>query len=186
MHTIDYTLPYLLWQRRIKRRDWVAQLALWIGCDHHRAADLLRGAQIEEDELKRIEQTIGSSWNELKLARLIANDGIVILTENLNYLLTTLDRGQKKALANHLRVHPTTVSRWRNGHQHPAKEHLDALCRYFGLSHGIDLHNEAIFLSALPVSVPERRTWLRERIAELDAATLQSLFPALQRLLEQR
>jgi len=64
----------------------------------------------------------------------------------------------------------------------PQPATLRELASHFGLPAGTDLTVEAIFLSDQPVSAPDRRKWVHERIDALPADVFRELFPALKRL----
>jgi hypothetical protein len=108
-----------------------------------------------------------------------------VLKENLQYLLNSLGRGGKKVLADELEVYPTTLSRWLNGSV-PHASTLRQLVLHFGLASGTDLRKDPVFLSAQPISQTERRDWLHSRIDNMRVDELRELYPALQRLLEER
>ena len=80
-------------------------------------------------------------------------------------------------------MHPSTMSKWRGADQRPKRPTVAALCRIFGLPADTDLFKDPIFLLPTPISVVERRAWLKDRIEGIPPATLAELFPALQRLL---
>jgi hypothetical protein len=179
-----YLLRYLLWRREIHKERWKPQIMEWIDCDDQRAEMLLHGADLHPIEQEQIAGAVGIPTEDLQFMRLRHLDGVDTLTENLRYLIDSLNYGQKKMLAQHFQVHPNTVYRWGKG-DHPAKTHLNKLCRYFGLP-GTDLTTEPIFLSPSPISVVDQKAWLQERIRELDNSRLQTLFPALEILLGRR
>ena len=182
----DSNLRYLLWRRGVDRQRWVEHLAHWVRCDPHRAAELLRKGDLEPPEAEALSRATGHSEEDVRFARLAEEARTKILLENLRYLVRSLERGQKKTLAAHLRVHATTISRWCSGTQRPERPSLVALLRYFGLPPGTDLATEPLFLSLSPISVTARKEWLRFHFDRLDAETLSALFPALERMLEDR
>jgi hypothetical protein len=179
-------LRYLLWRRGVDRQRWVEHLAHWIRCERHRAADLLRKGDLEPAEAEALSRATGHSEEDVRFARLAEEARTKVLLENLRYLVRSLERGQKKALAADLDVHATTISRWCSDTQRPEKSKLVRLLRYFGLPSGTDLSTEPLFLSLSPISVTARKEWLRDHVDRLDAETLSELFPALERLLEDR
>jgi transcriptional regulator with XRE-family HTH domain len=174
---------WLLWSSGVQRQQWPQVLAGWVKCDVHRARILLQGSVLEEAELHDISLIAGLTPNDLISARLVQEHEQRILLENLRYLLGSIAHGQKRVLAEQFMVHPSTITRWGTGEQRPTREHLAALCRYFDLPYGTDLVNDPIFLSSLPITDEERRSWLKERIGDIDTTTLRTVFPAMWRLL---
>lgn|SRR5262249_52726099 len=183
---VSENLRYLLWRRGVDRKRWVEHLAHWVHCDLHRAGELLRKGNLQPSEAGTLSRATGYSEEDVRFARLVEEARAKILVENLRYLVRSLERGQKKALASHLRVHATTISRWCSGTQRPERPSLNGLLRYFGLPSGTDLTSQPVFLSLSPISVTARKEWLRAQVDRLDAETLSELFPALERLLEDR
>ncbi len=173
-------LRYLLWDKKVARKRWTAQLAEWAGCSLHRAKSLLQGAELLPDEQEQIAQQVNIPEEDIHFKRLV--ERVDILQENLGYLFDSLEHGEGKVLAESIDANPTTVSRWRSGEQNPRRYNLVALCHFFGLSSGTDLETDPIFLSLGPVGDRRRREWLHERVDQLDSAALQDLFPALERL----
>jgi hypothetical protein len=183
---VSENLRYLLWRARIRRDNWPTELARWARCNRSRAEQILQGAELLPDELGRIAQAAGISENELLSARLLDTEGVDVLLENVRHLINSLDRGQKKLLAENLKVHATTISRWISGDLQPRRAHLIDLCSYFELPSDTNLTIEPIFLSLPSISALERREWLRRRIDEIDTTTLHKLYPALERLLAEQ
>jgi transcriptional regulator with XRE-family HTH domain len=179
-------LRLLLWRDNVDRSQWADRVAGWVGCDRGRADDLLDGRELKPYEQERIAERFCVSEEELQYGQLFQDYKINVLDENLRYLIGTLDHGQSKQLAMEIGVSPVTVSRWATGKQVPEESKLVALCRSFGLPAGTDLRSEPLFLSRVPVSDRERKTWLHHRIDALDPQTLRELFPALRRLLKDR
>ncbi len=183
MSQVADNLKYLLWLQQVAPEDWPTQLAAWAKCDIRRAELLLRGEMLQPIEQRRIAETLSVPEEELLFSRLVEAGTVDILLENIRYLTRSLGHGQKKALAFHLGVHPTTISRWASGELRLTKGRLDALSRYFRLPAHINLETDSLFLSGKPATDLDRRAWLHKRIDEMDAATIQDLFPALERML---
>ncbi|MCP4542406.1 MAG: hypothetical protein GY832_35230 [Chloroflexi bacterium] len=173
-------LKYLLWHEGVDRKDWPEQLADWADCDQHRAKTLLKGAELLPDEQEQIAERANVTEEDLQFKRLV--ERVDIFQENLRYLFDSLEHGEGKVLATGTGADKNTVSRWRTEKQRPQKPNQVALCHFFGLPSDTDLEDDPIFLSMSPISDRRRREWLRERIDLLDAAELQDLFPALERL----
>jgi hypothetical protein len=179
-------LRCLLWLAKIRRDHWELQVAEWLHCGNERAEEILRGGELSGDEHEQIARIVGVHVEELTNTRLVTTYNVNILQENLRYLIDRLMYGQKKALAAYLDVHPTSISRWCSGDQRPTRAHIRRIGDYFELPHRVDLATDPLFLSLLPISVVESKTWLMNRIEELDTATFQALFPAFERMVEKR
>jgi transcriptional regulator with XRE-family HTH domain len=94
--------------------------------------------------------------------------------------------GKKKHLAENLGVDQTTISRWSKGTQRPTKRKTEAILNYFNLPKTIDLGNENILLSTMPIGEAETKEWLKGRINELDGESLRELAPTLIMLMKRR
>lgn len=187
MANVSVNLRYLLWKKNPDRRGWPAQLAMWADCDERRADELLRGDRPRKEEIARVARGAGISANDLTAKDLLAKEKVVdVLRENLGCLINGLQRGEKRAFAAALEVHPTTVSAWLSAKQRPERVNITAVCRYFRLPTGSDIETEPLFLAPLPVAENQRKRWLKEKIEDLDTSALQELFPALARLLGMR
>jgi transcriptional regulator with XRE-family HTH domain len=183
MDTVTENVRYLLWKERISPAEWVSRLAQWAKCDVQRAEEILQGSALRPGEQTAIANATHCSEEELQLARLV--EGVDILRENFNFLVTGLEHGKAKKFAKYIQVKPVTISRWANKSQKPQKRVFPAVCRYFELPEGTDLEKDALFLLPYPDNDSRRRTWLRQHIEQLSPATLGTLFPALQRLLKE-
>ena len=178
----------MIWNEGVERERWVDWLANRTGYEHCRAEELLLGGNARSEEIERIATIFGVLREDVAEADMVARAGVDVLLQNLCRLIDSMDlvvrrgRGAKSLLADDLGVHPTTVSKWYSGEQEPTRENLDALRRYFGLS-GIELRTDPIFLSPVPTGKAEQKAWLCEQIDRIDAAKLEQLYPALQRLL---
>lgn len=177
--SIAENLRFLLWREGVKRENWVEQLADWVGSSSVRAEKLIRVGDLQFGELERLTQRLGVDESDLQYTILFKELGTDILKENLIFLLDALEHGSQKKLAATLRAKESTVSRWKRGKTRPQKEHIDGLCSYFH----IDLESEPLFLSLDPLTEIQKKSWLHQRIDELDSDQLHDFFPALQRLL---
>lgn len=173
-------LRYLLWRRKVDKRDWAAQLAAWAGCDLQRAEVILRGTRLTTDELSHLAESTGISEEDLQYQDLLSK--VDILKENLAYLIGGPPRGKKKELAEYLQVRPGTLSRWLSGKQRPTPKYLRQIQAYFGIPSELDLTTRPLFLCLSPVGEVKQREWLHHQINQLDAKILQEIFPALERL----
>lgn len=188
---ISTNVRCLLWRKGLSRSEWLPELMRKSGLSHTWLVRFLNG-EIDDAELNRHELAmfaelvcVGDEPDNLRHAG-YAFDGCNILVENLRYLLNSLGRGGKKVLAAELGVDPTTISRWLNGSFVPQTPTLRHLISRFGLPLDADLYEQPIFLSALPISIVERRGWLHKRIDDLPPDELKALYPALRRMLEER
>lgn len=190
MNQVTQNIRFLLWKSETAREKWSETLANWAACSLSRADELLRGAYLKPEEAANIaqRQQLGGNRQEgterLQQHPLLHEANVNILQENLGYLLGDLRRGEKGDLARSLGIETETLRRWREGINTPHKSNLDTLCRHFGLRHGVNLEEDAIFLSLTPVSEKRKKQWLCRQIQNLDLATLNELFPALERMLK--
>jgi transcriptional regulator with XRE-family HTH domain len=166
----------------VDRQQWVSYLANWAGCEQQRAAVLLRDGDLNTDEQDRIAESLSLSDDELRFVNFI--EGVDVLLENLRYLLNSLDYGKKRELANQLGVRDTTISNWLSGKHKPRPPVLAKLSAQLAIPSGLDLETDPLFLSLDPIGERAQKIWLYEHIDKLDRHTLQSLFPALKKLLE--
>ncbi len=179
-------LRYLLWNKNVKREEWVTTLTTWLQCDCSRATELLRSnRQLASEEIENLIKAIYFVERDFESMRFIEEDKMDIPLMNLRYLLDSLKRGERKILAKNLEVHEVTISRWYAGSQIPSPRHYQALCEFFDLDHNLDIQTEPIFLSLEPVTVVERKKWLQERIEQLDSTFFHELFPVLKRLFQE-
>ena len=183
MDRLKRNIRYFLWKEGTDRKDWSSKLAKWLGCYLQRAEDLLEGhgEDLTSKEKKALEKATGLAPEELSGDLLEKHDGD-ILVENIRHLIDGLPHGQKKNFAAKLRVDVTTVSRWIGGAQRPTKKKLEEIGKYFGLPPGTDLGSEAIFLWTEPISENQMKSWITERIQQMNGKTLREIFPAMKRL----
>ena len=179
-------LRYVLWNKDVKREEWVATLALWLQCDHDRAEDLLHNnRRLDPDEIESLIKAIYFVERDFESRRLIEEDTMDIPLMNVRYLLDSLKRGERKTLAKSLGVHEVTISRWYAGSQIPTTRHYQALGEFFGLDRNLDIQTEPIFLALEPVTVTDRKKWLQERIEKMETTFFRELFPVLKRLFQE-
>jgi transcriptional regulator with XRE-family HTH domain len=179
-----WNLRYLLWRAGVRREDWASHLASWTGGSEVRAKALLRGANIGDEEQKRVadegECTVEDLHNEGFWA-----EQVNVLRENLKYLLDKKQVGEKLSdISRGSGVKQVTLSRWKSGRQEPEDRQLAKLARHFGLAADTNLRTDPVFLSLSPVGELMRREWLHRKVEELDADTLHELFPAFERLMK--
>lgn len=196
-------LRYLLWQqsrtarrrRRVDehgsaarelgddRQEWLGLAMTWIGCDRARACELIlgKGRPAELDEMNSVAVR---NNHELEM---IANHRLLkppeILCWNIDYLFAGLPHGARGQFAQAIGIDVSTISRWRRGVARPTRNHITILREQFALDVGTDLESQPLFLSPTPVSMSQRRDWLKRRIDRMSPRELNELFPALHLLL---
>ena len=183
MSQVSENLRFLLWLKRVQRSEWAAVLGYWANCDIGRAEELLEGGEPAQHELEHIARAVDYSEDALVRTSLLAAHGIDVLRENILFLTERLGYGRKKDLAAALKIHPTTITKWRSGESHPRESHLEALCRYFGLPASTNIEVEPIFLIVETREQREQRAWVRARIEKLDPETWRLAYPFLKYLL---
>jgi hypothetical protein len=178
-------LRYLLWRsENLKREDWARRLAEWAKCEFQRAKELLRGANPSIEEQESIAAAVERSEGDLRHSRLIEDEGVDILRNNVLHLLESLEHGEQGRLAKAIGVDEDTVTSWKAG-QGIRLNNLMALSAYFGLKSNVDLRTNPIFLELTPFGDMARRRRLQSHIDQLEPDSLQDLFPALERLLRE-
>jgi hypothetical protein len=140
---------------------------------------------ISGDELQELARALDAESDSLLYADL-PHERSNVLLENLKYLLGSLERGGKAALAKTMEIDPTTISRWLSGAYPPQGPALSKLVSHFGLPDGTDLKKDPVFLSVEPLAILERRKLLKDRIDAIEPSEFKALYPALKRLLEER
>ena len=189
MTSLSINVRFLLWSRKIARKEWEAWLVNRTKFPRDTCKRLIRGTlqdvEISGPQLRALADALGVNKDDLQSANL-PNDRAHVLSENLRFLFSNLGHGGKKSVAVKLDIDPTTVSRWLSGAYEPQPASLRQIASEFGLPSGTNLHKDPIFLSAEPIAVNERRHWLTQRINALPTNELKELFPALHRLLEER
>lgn len=188
---VSVNVRYLLHRNDVPRSEWTSWLARRASLDPQTAKSLVRGLladeQVSDNDLRKIGGAFELAYETENLRfQGFAYAGHNVLRENLRFLLGSLGHGGKKSLAGELNVDPTTISRWLNGSFEPQPSTLRHIVSYFGLPPITDLHEDPIFLSTEPVSMTDRRSWLRRRIDALPTEEIRELYPALRRLLEER
>lgn len=176
-------LAYVLWKRGVQKNRWVQEVAAWCSCNSERASDLLRSKSRPTDaEMESLSLTTEVDAAQLSYGDLV--EGTDVLTENLRFLLSSLEHGGLKRLAEQIDVAKTTVYKWKGGSQPPNKTHLLGIAAFFGLKPSTDLSRDPLFLSLDPIGARATREWLVERIQSINDEQLVLYSPALKRLLE--
>lgn len=176
-------LRFLLWRAGIDNEAWVATVSTWLGCARSRALGLMtneRPTQAEVDELAR---RLGATSEELRFTNLVRDLGDDLFFENLRYLVSGVEHGDKKQIAQSVGVHATSLSRWISGLHKPDARSTRLLAKYFGLKSASDITQVPLFLSLRPVGTGQQRHWLVAAIDALDQREINELFPALYKLL---
>lgn len=185
VESLSLSIRFLLWREGVRRDEWAAKLADLLGCNIHRAQEILVGTvDLEPQEVALIAKAYKVTVNKLRTQSLVSEEKADVLSANIRHLIDGLAHGQRRQFASKLGVDVTTVSRWSTAAQRPTKTKLGRIRDYFGLPVATNLEGDPVFLSLDPVTGNEMRSWLHEHIEGLDADTLRNLFPALQRLLK--
>jgi transcriptional regulator with XRE-family HTH domain len=169
------------WRAGKTGEEWPQQLAQWLGVTVEDAESLLEDRrQLRPHELTLLSERSGVEAEEFRFRRLV--DDLNILRENLASLFAHAPHGFKTRAAKALAVDKNTISRWCGGIQVPGEKRLRQICDLFGIADTAELTTQPLFLSRTPVAAGARKAWLKTRIDHLDARTLGTLFPALERL----
>ena len=185
MDELTRNIRFLLWKEGVERKDWPSKLAEWLGCSLQRADGLLEGngEVLTPKENKALANATELAPEDLS-ENLLEKHGGDLLVENIRHLINGLAHGQKKEFAAKLGVDVTTVSRWISGAQRPTKKKLEEIGKYFGLPPGFNFDSEPIFLWTEPISESQMKSWLEDKIRQMDGETLREIFPALRKLLK--
>lgn len=185
---ISLNIRYLLWKKGTVRGEWIGTLADLLHWDGARAEGLLAGetADLNDEELMILAGFGGISEGEFASLNLLEMSGVDIFHENLAFLVDLIPHGEKKHFAAKIGVDPTTISRWKNGSQHPTRKNLSAILEYFNLSRDADLMAEPVFLYQPPVGAVEIRKWLNGQIDKMERNALYNILPALKKLLRKK
>lgn len=186
---ISENLRYLLWEKKVDRSRWQETLAIWIGSSPERAQQLLEREPLpprglRRDELVHIAQETLREEEDIRHRRLMTLTGQGLLRQNFEYLVESLEHGEKRQLARRLGVDLTNIANWCRGRYGIRRKHWEGIARFFYLSSVRSLTEEPLFLSLVPAGAHAQRSHLKAYIDALDPATLQELFPALERLLK--
>jgi transcriptional regulator with XRE-family HTH domain len=190
-HQVSLNIRFLLWKRKVARGHWTAWLSERTSLSREFISDLVDG-ELEDATVEDKDPRLGAlaaafDIDDPETLRFdLVRERTDVLVENLRYLIGSLEHGGKKDLARKIGIDPTTVSRWLNGAYPPQTPSLGRLVSYFGLPEGTNLREDAVFLSAAPIALLERRKLIRDRIDTLPEKTFRELYPALRRLLEER
>lgn len=177
-------LRYLAWKKDPEHRErWPVLAASWIGCRAGRAHELIwgRGRSAQPEEIDAFAEACQREPDMVLHHRLVSSSEI--LSRNIDYLFDGLGHGTKGEFAQTIGVDVSTISRWRRGVAKPSREHIAKICEQFALDVGTNLEEQPLFLSPAPVSLSQRREWLKKKIDQLSPSEMSDLFPAFLRLL---
>jgi hypothetical protein len=180
---IPRNLRVLLWRRQIPRERWVSELSRWAECDRQRVFEILRG----DSKLTDAETQAISAVTDIDSTQLFYDDlleGVDVFTENIKFLLGSLEHGGRKRLAEHLNVTEGTVYKWGGGSQPPKRNHTLGIISFIGLRPEIDLGKEPLFLSLEPIGARAKKEWLIKRIQDVEDHELDMYYPALRKILD--
>lgn len=166
------------------KSKWDSLLAEWISSDIHRARLLIQGEKPTEKEIIEIAER-----NQLSDENLLWQDVVKeaeMFQENIKFLFDEIELNSKRKLAKGLRVSKDTVTAWMNKGRVPIKDNQGTVLDFFGLPQDTDLNNNALFLSLDPVTELAKRNWLKKRIDTIKKEELIALYPALEKLLEDK
>ena len=184
---VSKNLRFLLWQEDGDRNRWPESLRrrLQVEWRADRVEAALAGQALTETEVHQVVEAFKAEIDEemLRYADLVHDAEVNVLSENIKYLIGSLEHGGKKELSAALKVDQTTISRWLGGTNKPPRPTQARIVRFLGLAPSKDLEQDALFLEYAPISVQSRRQWLRERVDKMTMDEIRDLFPALERLL---
>jgi hypothetical protein len=186
---VSLNTRFLLWRKQVPRENWVSWLSARTSLGKAFILALILGTQsddqIADEHLRELARALDveDEGEHLRFADLPRDSNVLV--ENVRFLFGCLAHGGKKAFAAHMKVDPTTVSRWLSGAYEPQGPSLRQLVSYFGLPPDTDLRHSPIFLLVEPIATNQRRDWLHARIDALSDEDLRQLYPALRRLLEE-
>ena len=180
---VSENVRYLLWKDSRSgaenRERWAEILAARTGISLPDVESILDGTRTPTDqEIVRLGDALGVGGRDegLRYALPIPEHTLV---ENVNYLLDTLEPGDKTRLADSLGIAKTTISRWAKGSK-PRQGTLQKLAQEFGLARDVDLTTDRIYLTFRPVTIQKRRERLKQLIDRVDGAKLEKVIAAVE------
>src|SRR4030067_2365162 len=173
MDRVARNIRYLLWKEGGEREHWGVKPSSWLGCTLERATARVEGEgkPLTAKEGELLARKAGLEAGELS-GDLPTAHQVDILAENIRFLINTLPHGEKKKFAAKLVIDVTTVSRWINGTQRPTRTKLRQIGNYFGLPPDTNLQDEEVFLWTGPIGESQIKSWISDRVAQLDGKTL--------------
>jgi transcriptional regulator with XRE-family HTH domain len=180
---VSENVRYLLWKDsrsgEENRERWAVILAARTGISLPDVETILDGTRTPTDqEIVQLGDALGVGGRDegLRYPLPIPEHTLV---ENVNYLLDTLEPGDKTRLANSLGIAKTTISRWAKGSK-PRQGTLQKLAQEFGLARDVDLTTDRIYLTFRPVTIQKRRERLKQLIDRVDGAKLEKVIAAVE------
>jgi transcriptional regulator with XRE-family HTH domain len=169
--------PTERWAHELSRRTRTAISMI-------RAKEIIygEGKAVTDEELGTIGDAFARDAEELRVGCLYSEGPEALRKENLSFLLDTLPRGGRKALATKLGIRQATVTRWVSEGKVPETKNLEGLLKHLGLDPDLDLAVEPLFLSLQPVGGFLQRKWLLERLESMTEEEITRFFPALARI----
>lgn len=188
MNDQSTNLRFLLWQKKVPRKDWLKEIANWFGGDLNRAREILNNKTISKEELDFFQKNFHHSEDEIMeilQGNLLSNNKISIFMENFDYLLEQLNDQKQGEVLSKIGISRSTYSRLKNNQQTPNSNTRRKICDFFGINEATDLNEEPLFLSLEPIGIYLQKQWLCERINQISGTELQKLFPALRRIFDE-
>ena len=182
MNTAFLNVLYLLWQADKDPDRWPSLLARWAGIGQREAEPILEGDKVRDDILDKVAAANRIEAEVLRYDLLVGAEEIV--RENVRYLLSKLEHGQGKELAEHTQVAPETVSKWKQGEQIPTPRHRQEIKEYLGVERSVDLKEVPLFLLRDSLTDKMRRADLRDQIDAADKETIRKYYDAIKKLLQ--
>ena len=107
-----------------------------------------------------------------------------LIKENILYLLNSIPWGNNQEFTETLEIQASTLTRWKSGKMNPSKYYQTKICKYFGAPDPENLKTAFLFLGLSPTTVAEKKVHLKNLLDAIDREKLESLYPALVKLLE--
>ncbi len=181
---VGENIRFLAWRAHWSPLQWGAVLSKRVhSLGTARSWQLLRGeSQPTPEEVDAIAHAWSVDDQDLLFSRLADEVRPQFCRHNLQRMFRTAPPGAKKQIAETAEVHPSTISRWLKG-QVPERSARIAIRDYFGLSLADDLIEIPLFLRLEPVTVAEKREWVRQRLQDMQTVEFSGLWPALEKML---
>lgn len=183
---VVFNIRFLLRRAKIQPDRWANELSrrtrTKIAVSRAKEIISAEGKPLQEEELDAIAESFSREAEELRMGCLYSDGPEALRKENLTFLLDTLPRGGRKALADKLGIRQSTITRWVSDSKVPEAKNLEGLLKHLGLDPDLDLTREPIFLSLQPVGGFLQRQWLVERLTTMTEEEITRFFPALARI----
>ncbi len=200
---MDYlaeNMRYLIWASRRSRRgseqsyaEFIDELSARCQIDADRFRMLLSGtATASFTEVEQI-KSVFSSVDEERVPYIdceylfrpfIEENSELLIMENLRYLLHSIPWGDNQDFIDAMQIRASTLTRWKSGKMKPSRYYKEKICQYFGIP-GVDsLKSAFLFLGLSPATTLEKKLHLKRMIDKIDRERLETMYPAIVRLLE--